>query len=47
MPTREFLCWNCDITFTVKLPKGHEVSYCPCCGELIGEDEDINEYEDE
>lgn len=47
MPTKELLCWNCDVTFTVKLPKGHEVGYCPVCGEPMESDNDSIEFEDD
>ncbi len=45
--TVEKMCWNCDVTFIVKLPKGHEVTYCPVCGEQLGRDDDVIQYDDE
>jgi hypothetical protein len=41
-------CWSCDTNFIVTHPKGHEVTYCPFCSEIINtETEDIIKYEEE
>lgn len=47
MPKKEYMCWECDTTFTVVHQRGYDVTYCPFCAEEISEKEDSIEYEEE
>jgi Zn-finger nucleic acid-binding protein len=46
MPKREFICFDCDCNFTVTVPRGYDVQYCPACGGEISQDE-CNDLEDD
>ncbi len=46
MPKREYICFNCDANFTINIPKGYDVKFCPVCSEELAEEES-NEFEDE
>jgi NMD protein affecting ribosome stability and mRNA decay len=46
MPKREYLCYECDANFTINMPKGFDVTYCPSCGAELAQEES-NEFEDD
>jgi DNA-directed RNA polymerase subunit RPC12/RpoP len=46
MPKREYLCDDCGANFTVSVPKGFDIQFCPSCGSEIVK-EDANDYEED
>jgi uncharacterized paraquat-inducible protein A len=46
MPKKEFVCYSCDMHFTVVYAGSDQVQHCPFCGAEL-EIAEANEYEDE
>lgn len=43
---KEYVCYNCDMHFTVSFKGNDPVEFCPFCGQTLDND-DSNVFEDD